>query len=217
MPDVKFPRSNQYLQPLRNLFVRDQEAVGSIASAVDDAHNVFAVVVEEKEIVAKKLHLLDGLFDVHRLETKALGAHELSQPLFVIEAVDLSRFELCCLEVRDLGADGGLAGGAAAGSFAMDATDLPLQFVKDLIDGLHVIGSTFFGPQHITAGADGELGDGGVGADPVVNTSQLELGLDEMVDEVIELGCAAVDERRELIVDGNAMTANLNVHRCPPC
>ena len=74
-----------------------------------------------------------------------------------------------------------------------------------------------FCPKHVAPGANGDLRDGDVGTNPVVHAAQLELGLDEVVDEVIETGRPAVDKGRQLVVDGHAIAANLNVHRCPPC
>src|SRR6476619_6137509 len=100
--------------------------------------------MKEEEIVAKQFHLLDGLFDVHRLEAKPLGANEISQSVFV-EAVELLCLQLSRLEIGDLGADRGLSCSMAARAFVMDPTNLPLQLIEDLIDGLQLVGRSFLG------------------------------------------------------------------------
>ena len=63
----------------------DEQTVGAIAAAVDDAGDVLIHVVEEKEVVAQQLHLLDRFLDVHRLDHEAFGTDEIADILLVVQ------------------------------------------------------------------------------------------------------------------------------------
>src|SRR5215212_9964191 len=134
---------------------RDEETVGTIAAAVDDTGDVLVHIVEEEEVVAQQLHLLDRFLDVHGLHREALRADEVADVHLI--------FQLDIVAGRDgLGlensfADCRLTRRMPARTFVMDAADLAFQFVESLVNGHDLVACALFGAQDIAAGSDGDL------------------------------------------------------------
>ena len=79
-----------------------------------------------------------------------------------------------------------MTGGVAARPLVMDAADLALELVECLVDGHDLVGRALFGAEDVAAGADRDLGGRRVGTDPVVQGTQLELGVDDSIDQAVE-------------------------------
>src|SRR5215207_4120697 len=115
----------------------NEEAVSAIAAAVDDAGDVLVHVVEEEEVVAQQLHLLDRFFDVHRLHREALGTNEVSDILFVVQVRLVDGRDRIGLE--DTTAVRLLTRSVAARTLVVDTTDLALELIERLVDGHHLV------------------------------------------------------------------------------
>src|SRR4051812_23348616 len=193
---------------------RDEETVGTIAAAVDDAGDVLVHIVEEEEVVAQQLHLLDRFLDVHRLHREAFRANEVADVLLVVQLDLVDGRD--SLGLRNSVANGRLSRGVATRPFVMDAAELTLQFVESLVDGHDLVGRSLFGTEDIAAGSDGDLRGCRVGADPVMESTQLELRIDDPIEHAVEPRGAPVNEFAQAVVDPDAITADLNLHRHAP-
>jgi len=188
----------------------DEQAVSAVTAPVDDAGDVLVSVMEEEEIVTEQLHLLDCFLNVHRFDIEALGANQITEVLVLLSLESLQQRDR--FRGRERAADRCLARSVPALPLAVHATNLLLELVDGLIDRLFGVGGALLCPQHVAPAANGDLGGGGIRADPVVQLAQLELRVDDVVDQAVKPRRASIDERDEIVVDGNAIAANLDFH-----